>query len=186
MIESHDRSGYFGASDTDKIVGKWGSPSWQKWWLEKLGIARNTFTNEAMNCGTMLEHRILEFLDIPEMEFDKQIIIEEECLRVNLDGNTTDTNYEVKTYKEGKAFALPRKYINQTQVQMYASKLRKTILIAYAVTDRDYKNYFLPIDPQRITLFPIEYDEHFVTCKYLPRLRKLAEHLKKGEFPCDV
>ena len=34
MIESKDRSGYIGASDTDKVVGNWKSQTWMKWWLQ--------------------------------------------------------------------------------------------------------------------------------------------------------
>ena len=38
MIASKDRSGYFGASDVDKIVGNYNTKSFKKWWLEKIGI----------------------------------------------------------------------------------------------------------------------------------------------------
>ena len=76
MIGSKDRSYYFGASDVDKIVGKWGSPTWCKWWLQKLGINRDSFSNLYTEAGTHFEHRILEHLDVPGLILDKQIILE--------------------------------------------------------------------------------------------------------------
>ena len=184
MIDSQDRSGYFGASDTEKIIGRWGSKTWVNWWLEKIGIARNTFTNVSMLCGTFLEHRILDYLDIPDMVYDNQIIIEDLKLRVNLDGNTNETIYEVKTYNAAKPFDLPKKYIRQVQVQMFATKLRKAYIVAYAVDEADYKNFFRPIDPERLKLYKIEYDEDFICERFLPKIKILADCLKKGVFPC--
>ena len=37
MIHNHDRSGWFGASDTSTIMGNWATETFRKWWLEKLG-----------------------------------------------------------------------------------------------------------------------------------------------------
>jgi hypothetical protein len=182
MIESKDRSGYFGASDTDKIIGKWTSETFAKWWMQKIGINRDHFENKYTSAGTHLEHRILESLGIP-MELDKQIILEDILLRVNLDGNDCDTVYECKTYKYENGFKLPRKYINQVQVQMFASGLRKAWIIAYGLTEGDYDNYFHEIDPNRRDEIFIVYDERWITEVYLPRLKYLAECLKEGRFP---
>lgn len=182
MIESKDRSGYFGASDTDKIIGKWNSATFDKWWLQKLGINRDSFSNVYTITGTHLEHKILESLGIP-MELDKQIIIEDLRLRVNLDGNDSDTIYECKTYRLEKGFKLPRKYINQVQVQMLASGLRKAKIVIYGLKEEDYDNYFLDIDPSRRDEILITYDERWVREVYLPKLKYLAECLKEGRFP---
>ena len=182
MIESKDRSGYFGASDTDKIIGKWTSDTFAKWWMQKIGINRDNFSNKFTSAGTHLEHRILESLGIP-MELDKQIIIEDLRLRVNLDGNTEDTIFECKTYQFEKGFKLPRKYINQVQVQMFASGLRKAKIIVYGLKDEDYDNYFLDIDPSRRDEIIITYDERWIEEIYLPKLKYLAECLKGGRFP---
>ena len=182
MIDSKDRSGYFGASDTDKIIGKWTSDTFAKWWMQKIGINRDHFDNKYTSAGTHFEHRILESLGIP-MELDKQIIIEDLRLRVNLDGNDSDTIYECKTYKYEKGFKLPRKYINQVQVQMFASGLRKAKIIVYGLTEEDYDNYFRDIDPERRDEIVITYDERWVKEVYLPNLTRLAECLKEGRFP---
>ena len=182
MIESKDRSGYFGASDTDKIVGKWTSETFAKWWMQKIGINRDSFSNKFTSAGTHLEHRILESLGIP-MELDKQIIIEDLRLRVNLDGNTDDTIFECKTYQLVRGFKLPRKYIDQVQVQMYASGLRKAKIITYGLKDEDYDNYFLDIDPSRRDEIVLAYDERWVKEIYLPRLTYLAACLKEGRWP---
>ena len=182
MIDSKDRSGYFGASDTDKIVGNWKTATFEKWWMQKIGINRDRFDNIYTSAGTHYEHRILESLGIP-MELDKQIILEELRLRVNLDGNDADTIYECKTYKHEKGFKLPRKYINQVQVQMFASGLRKAKIIVYGLQEKDYDNYFNEIDPDRRDEIVITYDERWVNEVYLPKLTYLAECLKEGRFP---
>ena len=59
MITDHDRSGWIGASDTDKVIGNWGTKTWEKWWMQKLGINRDHFDNKYTLAGTHFEHRIL-------------------------------------------------------------------------------------------------------------------------------
>ena len=182
MITDKDRSGYFGASDTSKIMGNWNTATFERWWLEKLGIVKSNFTSDAMEAGTQYEHKILAC--IPECtETDKQIIIGR--LRVNLDGNSKDTIYECKTYKEGKNFKPTKAYREQVQIQMYATGYRKAYIVAYPLTEDEYKNYFLPVDPDKITRFPIEYDEKFIS-KYLVRLAYLTRCLEKGVFPNEA
>ena len=185
MIDSYDRSGYFGASDTDRIIGKWTSNTWLKWWLQKLAINNDRFDNVYTLAGTHFEHRVLQSLGIP-MQLDRQIISEELRLRVNLDGNTDDCIYECKTYKADKPFKLPRKYVNQVNVQMYASDLRRAKIVVYGLQNKDYLNFFGDIDPKRRMIFDIQYDEHFINDIYLPRLIYLAECLKRGIIPGEA
>lgn len=182
MIADKDRSGWFGASDTDKIIGNYKTATFEKWWMQKLGINNDHFDNKFTLAGTHYERRILESLGIP-MEFDKQIILEDLRLRVNLDGNTEDTNFECKTYRFEKGFKMPRKYINQVQVQMFASGLRKTKIIVYGLVEGDYDNFFHDIDPSRRDEVLIIYDERWINEVYLPKLKYLAECLKEGRFP---
>lgn len=181
MIASKDRSGWFGASDTDYIIGNWQTKSFLKWWLQKLDLNRTNFENLAMNAGTHKEHQILEFLGVTET--DKQFLLPELKLRVNLDGNTADTDYEVKTYNAEKPFKCPIKYKRQVWVQMYASGLNKAFVVAYGLTEADYKNYFLPIDKDRLHPIPIEYNADFIEKEYLPKLRYLAWCLEHGRLP---
>ena len=150
--------------------------------MQKIGINRDSINNKFVLAGTHLEHKILESLGIP-MELDKQIILEDLRLRVNLDGNTDDTIFECKTYQLVRGFKLPRKYIDQVQVQMYASGLRKAKIITYGLKDEDYDNYFLDIDPSRRDEIVITYDKRWVEEIYLPRLTYLAECLKEGRWP---
>lgn len=185
MIASQDRSGYFGASDTDKIIGNWKTKTWLQWWMQKLGVNTDHFDNVYTLAGTHFEHRILESLGIP-MEFDRQIILEDMLLRVNLDGNTADCIYECKTYKAEKGFKLPQKYINQVQVQMYATGIHKAEIVAYGLQEADYGNFFRPIDPQRLRRFEIPYDQHWIDTVYLPKLLILADCLKKGVIPDEA
>lgn len=181
MIASKDRSGWFGASDTDYVIGNWQTNSFVKWWLTKLDINRANFENIAMNAGTHKEHQILEYLGVTET--DKQILLPELKLRINLDGNTLDTDYEVKTHNAGKPFKCPIKYKRQVWVQMYGSRLKKAFVVAYGLTADDYKNYFLPIDKDRLQIIPIEYNADFIEKEYLPKLRYLAWCLECGKLP---
>jgi hypothetical protein len=180
MIADKDRSFFIGASDTDKVIGNWGTKTFEKWWMQKLGINRDTFSNKFTDAGTHYEHKILEPLGIP-MEFDKQVIIGR--LRVNLDGNTDDCIFECKTYQFAKGFKLPQKYINQVQVQMYSTGIKRAKIVVYGLVEGDYDNYFHPIDKSRLMVFDIEYDEKWINKVFLPRFRILEQCLIEGRFP---
>ena len=182
MIENKDRSGWFGASDTDYIVGNWTTQTWLKWWMTKLDLHRNNFENISMNAGTHKEHQILEYVS-PFMETDKQIIIEPLRLRINLDGNVGKRIYEVKTHSSEKVFKPSKKYIQQVMVQMYGFETVEAEIVSYGLTDEDYRNYFLPIDPYRLEHHPIVYDQKWIETVFLPRIAYLADCLMKGILP---
>ena len=183
MIASQDRSYYIGASDVEKVVGNWRTKTWEKWWMQKLGIDNSHFDNVYTLAGTHFEHRILESLGIP-MEFDKQFIDEDLRLRVNLDGNTEDCNYECKTTKEDiNLFKPPMKHIRQTQVQMLGSKFRHTKLVVYQLVEEDYNNFLRPIDTKRRRVFDIPINEEWINGVYLPKHRILRDCLVKGVMP---
>jgi hypothetical protein len=182
MITEKDRSDWFGASDVAFIVGNWKTATFEKWWMQKIGINRDSILNKFTAAGSYYEHKILESLGIP-MELDKQIILEDLRLRVNLDGNDTDTIYECKTYQFAKGFKMPQKYIQQVQVQMFASGLRKAKIVVYGLLEGDYDNYFHPIDPERRDEVIITYDERWINEVFLPKLKYLAECLNEGRFP---
>jgi len=181
LIQSQDRSNYIGASDTSMVVGNWETKTFANWWLEKLGLRRNDLKTEAMQTGTNYEHKILEALEIENLEMDKQII--QDRLRVNLDGNTETCIYEVKTHNIDKEFKVSKQYWRQAQVEMYASRIHKLYIVAYALVENDYKNFFNKIDKDRIQLIEIEYDEKFIREEYLPKLEILTKCLKNGTFP---
>ena len=182
MIQNQDRSNYIGASDTSFVVGNWKTKSFENWWLEKIGLRRNSLNNEAIKAGNNYEHKILESLQIEGLEMDKQIIIDR--LRVNLDGNTKTCIYEVKTHNADKEFKVSKAYWRQAQVEMYASNIHKLYIVSYDLIEQDYKNYFNEIDKNRLNLHEIEYDENFIRNEYLPNLEILTKCLKEGVFPC--
>lgn len=185
MIASNDRSGWIGASDAYMVMGDWNSKTFTKWWMVKLGLAVNNYSNAKMRAGTAYEHRILEHMGITQM--DRQIRSRRIRLRVNLDGEERRLIHEVKTY--GKIhFSVTPAYWMQCQVQMYATSLngrkRKECQIdAYRLLPEDYLNYFNPIDPSRLSSHPIIYDPNWIEIEYLPRHRYLAECLDTGEKP---
>ena len=183
MITDHDRSGYFGASDTDKVIGNWKTKTWEKWWMQKIGINNDHFDNRYTIAGTNWEHRILDSLQLPNLEKDKQIIVEDLRLRVNLDGNTPFRIKEVKTYQWAKGFKVPQKYINQVQVQMFASGIHEADIVAYGLEEADYDNFLRELDPRRLQEIPVRYDPNWIETAYLPKLRILTDCLKRGVFP---
>lgn len=181
MISNQNRSYYIGASDTQQVVGNWKTKTFEKWWLEKIGFTHNQIHTDAMMAGTAYEHRIIDSLNISEMEKDKQFISGR--LRVNLDGNTTDTIYEIKTYKYQNGFKVPKHYREQVWVEMYGSGIRNAYIVAYGLLEEDYNNFYRDIDPIRRQLFEIRYNEEFINKIYLPRFRYLSKCLDLGKYP---
>ena len=181
MIQSQDRSEYIGASDTSMVVGNWNTKTFERWWLEKIGIYKNNLSNEAIKAGNNYEHKILDDLEIEDLQKDNQIIIDR--LRVNLDGNTDTCIYEVKTHKNEKEFKVSKQYWRQAQIEMYASGIKKLYIVAYGLVEKDYINYFNSIDKSRIEMFEIKYDEKFIQEEYIPRLKYLTKCLKEGRYP---
>lgn len=185
MIHDHDRSGWFGASDVERIVGNWKTKTFQNWWMVKEGLRTENFVTDAMLAGTNWEHRILEFLNIFPMVYDRQILIEPLRLRVNLDGECDETIYECKTYKYENGFKMPKKYLQQVWVQMYATGFRSAYIVTYGLVEEDYKNYYRDLDENRLELYQVEYDEEWVNDIFLPRLKYLAECLMEGRYPTE-
>ena len=187
MITDHDRSGYIGASDVQYVVGNWRTKTWEKWWMQKLGINTDHFENEFTKAGTNWEHRILDSLNLPDLEKDKQIIIEDLRLRVNLDGNTPFRIKEVKTYQWEKGWKkTPQKYIDQVNVQMFASGIYNADIVAYGLQPEDYRNYLRELDPNRLRQIPVGYDILWIENTFLPRLRVLADCLRRGVWPSEA
>ena len=165
------------------VVGNWNTKTFEKWWLEKLGLNKNNLSTEAMKAGNNYEHKILDALEIEGLEKDKQIIIDR--LRVNLDGNTDSCIYEVKTHNVNKEFKVSKQYWRQAQVEMYASNIHKLFIVAYGLTENDYINYFNEIDKTRIEKIEVKYDKTFIEKEYLPKSQILSACLKEGVFPAN-
>lgn len=183
MIKNKDRSGYIGASDTKYVIGNWNTKTFRKWWLEKLGIDNNHFNNKYTLAGTNYEHKIIDSLNIPNIEKDKQII--KGRLRVNLDANTLKKIHEIKTYQYEKGFDLKKHkdYVNQVQVQMYVSGIHEAEIDAYGLLEKDYDNYFNEIDKERLSVHEIEYNDQWLNEQYLPKEKYLEECLINGKYP---
>ena len=185
MIDSQDRSGWFGASDTSYIMGNWGTKTFRNWWLQKLGLNNSHFSTPAMNAGTYYEHAILDAIGAPRK--DHQILLPELLLRVNLDGDGPARIWEVKTHKADKPFKVTKGYWQQVQVQTFAKlteekEAPESKIVSYALTEEDYKNFFNDIDRERLREHPVAYDPAFVG-DYLVRLRYLRDCLQRGVFP---
>lgn len=183
MITNHDRSGWFGASDSKFVMAKRrDTKSWLEWWNEKLGYSQREIHTEAMAAGTAWEHKILDAVN-PAIRKDHQIVIEKYRLRVNYDGDLDGTIYEVKTHNFLKEFKVTNPYWMQCQVEMYAMKTKKLYIVAYGLIAEEYKDYSLPVDDKRIDFHRVEYDKDWINNEYLPRLKELCRALRKGRMP---
>ena len=154
----------------------------------KLGVLQKHIRTDAMIAGTNYEHRILKAAGAEEM--DKQLLCEGLRLRVNLDGNTGHHIIECKTYLDkgdGKPWKPKKAYRDQVQAQMVGAMLNgwsdvTAEIVAYPLTQENYGNFFLELDPAKITRVPVELDPQWMQT-YLERLRILADALKRGVFP---
>lgn len=185
MIRDQDRSGWFGASDASMIMGNWSTKTFEKWWMQKLGLNTDRFVSTAMNAGTYYEHAVLEAVGAPR--FDHQILLPELLLRVNLDGDAPGRIWECKTHKVEKAYKPTKAHVQQVNVQMYAKLMTEKVLpdaviVAYGLEEGDYRNFFREIDRSRIHTYPVGYDAGFIQ-RFLGRLERLAGSLRKGEWP---
>lgn len=201
MIHSQDRSGYFGASDTAKVLSKnRSSMTWQNWWNVKLGIEESDFKgNIFTEAGNKYEHSILTAIS-KEVNFDRQVILEDLKLRVNYDGDLDGTIYEIKTHRADKNFEITNAIYGQCQVQMYTwqeavkkelldqdgnalPELKKLYVVSYPLMpdeySRDVEN--IEIELSRLKFKEVKYDKHFIKADYLPNLKELARALKKGK-----
>ena len=159
--------------------------------MTKLGLSKKHFENESTKAGTNWEHKILDSLGIQDLTKDKQVLMPEILLRVNLDGNTPGRIYECKTYKIGSNAAAkqfeqgvcPPSYRNQVQVQMYASKIYGADVVAYGLLPEDYNNYLRAVDPGRRKLIQVTYDPAWIETVYLPKHMILCDALRRRCFP---
>ena len=183
MLRNKSRNNWIGASDTHYVLGNWATKTFLQWWLIKLGVTKNDFSNVYTMAGNAYERRIAQSLGL-KMKFDRCVKIPKLRLRVNLDSETNDCIYEIKTHKATeKAWKPPTSYIQQCQVQMFATGKHKCKLVAYPMTEENYDNFFLEVDREKVEVFDIPYDEQWVKNEYLPRLVYLAECLKKRKTP---
>lgn len=183
MIQTKDRSNYIGASDTKYVIGNWETKTFEKWWLKKIGIDTSSYDNKFTLAGTHFEHKIIDALEIKNIQKDNQFI--KGRLRVNLDANTDECIYEIKTFQLYRGFNLEKHqdYINQVQVQMYCSGIHKAKIVAYGLEEKDYDNYFNEIDTDRILIFDVEYNEKWIKDEYLPKYKILEKCLIIGKYP---
>lgn len=186
MIQSKDRRYYIGASDTYYVMGNWATKTWKEWYLEKLGLGGNDVNTKAMRVGNAYEHRIIDHV-APGAVKDEQIIIEDLGLRVNYDAIDGERIIEIKTYS-AEEFKLSKRYKLQAQAEIYAAKKSGKIarpemfIVAYKVTEDEYKNYFCDIDPARLQWIQIAEDAGFAA-EYEAKLKRLHEAIVAGRMP---
>lgn len=183
MLKNLDRSRWIGGSETHYVMSNWQTKTFMQFWLLKLGIQDNKFSNVYTMAGNAYERRIAQSLGL-KMKFDRCVKIPKLRLRVNLDGETNDCIYEIKTHKATeKKWELPKNYWQQCQVQMFATGKHKCKLVAYPMEEENYDNFFLEVDKDKVEVFEITYDVKWIQTEYLPRLVYLAECLKKRKTP---
>jgi hypothetical protein len=66
---------------------------------------------------------------------------------------------------------------------MFASNIHEADIVAYGLEPADYDNFLRDLDPRRLQEIPVRYDPTWIETVYLPKLRILADCLKRGVFP---
>ena len=163
MIADKSRDYYIGASDTKFIMMSFDTKTFQRFWEVKIGAWVDEVDNIYTRTGNRYEQKILDAIFVPYR--NEQFIVGQ--LRVNLDGRTDEEVIEVKT--TNKEYKMPKAHWQQVQVEMFASCMPKARIIAYRLEEDDYE-YDNEIDIERISIFPVAYDESWVMNEYLPRL----------------
>lgn len=186
MIRNQDRSKWFGASDTSTIMGNWDTETFKKWWMTKLGINTEHFSNRYTVAGNLMEIPIIHMIEEQEgrkIKLGKRPVYRFRYrIRANYDGLAREL-IEIKTTKHGFA-KVPKPYWQQCQVLMYATGKKEASLYAYHMSEEEYRTaYFPQIDPERIRRFTILYDGGFIKNEYLPRVRYLAWCLRHKKWP---
>lgn len=193
MIASQDRSGWFGASDTNMVLNtNYNTKTFKQWWAVKLGEQESDFKGSIYtDAGNKYEHPILLAIN-ENMNLDRQIIIDKHLLRVNYDGDFNGTIYEVKTHKSDKEYEISTTHWRQTQVEMYSYKtmaeelglppFKRLYIVSYALDSDDYYSEQADVDFSRVKFHEVKYDKSFIKGEYLPELKQKARALKKGKF----
>ena len=187
MITDNDRSYWFGASDSYKVMGNQSTESWQKWWRVKQGLEMPEFHgNEYTYAGQMYEHPILEAFD-KDIVKDRQLFLEDLRLRVNYDGDKNGVIYEVKTHKIENPFVITPYIYAQCQTQMYVWKeinltpFINLYVLSYGLSAGE-RQVFAPVDPDRIKVHKVKYDKGHVK-RFLKALKPLVERLDEMRKP---
>ena len=187
MITNKDRVGWFGASDTKFIMSNWNTATFMNWFQSKVGTKDNSFSNVFTISGNIKEHQISNYYAEVKKEkvvLDRQVKLSKYRLRVNLDCETKKRIIEIKTHKYSEeTWKMPKEYVWQVWVQMFATGKRDACIYAYAMKEEDYENFFLPIDDKRIEEIPVEYNADWIAYDYLPRLVYLCKCLKQRKTP---
>lgn len=82
----------------------------------------------------------------------------------------------------------PSSYVDQVQVELFATQKEMAYLYAYAVDERDYEavehGFTLPIAEDRLMYAVIHRDDEWLEEDYLPRLWYLCRCLEEERLPC--
>ena len=196
MIQTLDRSGYFGASDCKYVMANnHDTASWKRWWDVKLGnMEADQFRTKEIEAGNKYEHPILLAIN-EDMFMDGQIIHDKYSIRVNYDGFFNGTIYEIKTHHAENEFEISTAYWQQCQVEMFVYKekykqwflppFESLYLVSYGLNPDEYDVPWdrVEVDPNRMKYHPVKFDKAWIKGEYLPKVRELARALKKGKFP---
>lgn len=189
MISDTDRSYWFGASDSLKVLTpNHTTKTWNDWWNEKCGVGERDFKgNIYTQAGERYEHPILEAFD-KDIYKDRQLYVEDLRLRVNYDGDKDGIIYEVKTHRRKNAFEITPYIYAQIQTQMYVWKeagdvpFKKLYILSYGLSDEELHDPNPVVDPDRIKVHKTKYDKGHVK-RFLQELEPLVERLDEMRKP---
>lgn len=188
MISDSDRSYWFGASDSYKVITpNHNTKTWQEWWATKMGVAPSEFLgNVYTEAGLKFEHPILDCFD-KTINKDRQLYLEDLRLRVNYDGDKDGNIFEVKTHRADKPFEITPYIMAQVQTEMYVWKqtrddFNRLYILSYGLTEDDYRTDNPIVDFDRIKVQEVKYNKGHVK-RFLKCLKPLVEELDEMSKP---
>lgn len=152
MIDVRDIKGYIGGSDAQRVHGNWETPTFQKFWRERLtGIKESSFENIHTVAGNIMEGRVLSALGIPEEMWNAYFEPKETMAGINTDAydRSEGIYHEVKNllWTECWTWILGRNisagYMYQLKHGLLVTGAKKGLLHVCMVTPEEKVNPFL-------------------------------------------
>jgi len=129
MITEQSRKEWIGGSDAIRLYGDFGTATFLDWWEErKHGNRSLSLDNKHIWSGNILEQYVLQYLNIPENQWNVQITLKDSIAGVNTDAFDGHTIMEVKTILWDHLY----KYVNGNMV---TKAYRAQILHGMVVTN---------------------------------------------------
>jgi len=198
MIQDQDRSAWIGGSDAIRLYGSLETDTFKKWWAEKHGGKKKSLSNKHIWTGNIIEHYVLEHLNISPENRSVKVPMEGKMAGVNTDALLEDSVVEVKTMMVEEHHRiligrkkLPKAYRAQALHAMIVTGRSRCDFFIVPMTDEE-KSWPFSVIPKiesrlsKITLRLSDFDEPgFTPEDHILKLDYLEKCFNMGTVPTD-